>query len=276
MDKIIIKNLELIGNHGVFKEEKILGQKFIISVEMQTDTYLAGKSDNLNYSTNYGMVANDIENLFSNNSFNLIETCAEKIAEMILLNYDLVNNVIVSIKKPWAPIQKHFDFVSVEISRKWHRVFLSLGSNIGDKNRNLSEAINLIKELPNTHVNKISSFINTKPYGLKEQDDFVNTCIEIKTLFSPHDLLDNLLNIEKYMGRIRTIKWGPRLIDIDIILFDDLVIQDDDLAIPHPYMCDRMFVLKPLKEIAPNVIHPLEKKTILFLENLLNRNVYTQ
>lgn len=270
MDKIIIKNLELIGNHGVFKEEKILGQKFIISVEMQTDTYLAGKSDNLNYSTNYGMVANDIENLFSNNSFNLIETCAEKIAEMILLNYNLVNNVIVSIKKPWAPIQKHFDFVSVEISRKWHRVFLSLGSNIGDKKRNLSEAINLIGELPNTNVNKISSFINTKPYGFKEQDDFVNTCIEIKTLFSPHDLLDNLLNIEKYMGRRRTVKWGPRLIDIDIILFDDLVIQDDNLAIPHPYMCDRMFVLKPLKEIAPNIVHPLEKKTISFLETILN------
>lgn len=269
MDKIIIENLELIGNHGVFKEEKKLGQKFLISVEMKTDIHLASKNDDLNYSTHYGMVANDIENLFLNNSFDLIETCAEKIANMILLNYNLIDEVTVKIKKPWAPIQKHFDFVGVEISRKWHKAFLSLGSNIGTKQINLSNAIKHIRELANTQVNKISSFVETEPYGLKEQDNFFNTCIEIKTLFSPHELLDNLLIIEKEMGRVRTIKWGPRLIDIDIILFDNLIIQDDNLAIPHPYMCDRNFVLKPLSEIAPNVIHPLENKTISFLKNLL-------
>ncbi|MDP0487900.1 MAG: 2-amino-4-hydroxy-6-hydroxymethyldihydropteridine diphosphokinase [Fusobacterium sp. JB021] len=276
MDKIIIKNLELIGNHGVFKEEKKLGQKFLISVEMKTDTSIAGKNDDLKYSTHYGMVANDIEELFLNNSFDLIETCAEKIANMILLNYKLVNEVNVNIKKPWAPIKKHFDFVGVEINRKWHKSYLSLGSNIGKKQDNLSEAIKLIKTLPNTIVTKISSFIETEPYGLKEQDNFFNTCIEIKTLFSPHELLNNLLNIEKQLGRKRTIKWGPRIIDIDIILFDDLILQDDNLAIPHPYTCDRMFVLKPLLEIAPNIIHPIEKKTISFLKNMLEKNVYNQ
>ncbi|MFK4786217.1 2-amino-4-hydroxy-6-hydroxymethyldihydropteridine diphosphokinase [Fusobacterium sp. MFO224] len=269
MDKIIIKDLELIGNHGVFKEEKKLGQKFLISVEMKTDTSLAGKNDDLNYSTHYGMVADDIEKLFLNNSFNLIETCAEKIANMILVNYPLIKEVTINIKKPWAPIQKHFEFVGVEINRKWHTVYLSLGSNIGAKKDNLSKAIELIKNLSNTEVTTISSFLETEPYGLKEQDNFFNACIEIKTLFSPHELLHNLLQIEKEMGRIRTIKWGPRVIDIDIILFDNLILQDDDLAIPHPYMCDRMFVLKPLSEIAPNIIHPLENKTISFLKNIL-------
>lgn len=276
MDKIIIKNLELIGNHGVFKEEKKLGQKFLISVEMRTDIRLAAKNDDLNYSTHYGMVANDIEKLFSSNSFDLIETCAEKIANMILLNYTLIKEVTVNIKKPWAPIQKHFDFVGIEINRKWHTVYLSIGSNIGAKKDNLSKAIELINNLSNTTVTKISSFLETEPYGLKEQDNFFNACLEIKTLFSPHELLNKLLEIEKEMGRVRTIKWGPRIIDIDIILFDNLILQDYNLAIPHPYMCDRMFVLNPLSEIAPNIIHPLENKTISFLKNKLKGNVYNQ
>lgn len=273
MDKIIISELEFIANHGVFKEEKLLGQKFCVSVEMITNTRKAGKNDDLNFSTNYGLVANDIEKIFSNNSFDLIETCAEKIAEMILLKYSLISEVKVLIKKPWAPLKKHFKFVGVEITRKWHKVFLSIGSNMGDKKNNLLKAIENISKLKNTSIIKQSTFLETEPFGLKNQDNFINACLELKTLLSPQEMLIELLNIEKKMGRIRLVKWGPRIIDLDILLFDDYVIEDDNLSIPHPYMSERMFVLEPLVEIAPNILHPLEKKTILSLRKILEKEL---
>ena len=273
MDKIIIENLELIAEHGVFKEEKFLGQKFIISVEMTTDTREAGKTGNLNASTHYGFVADDIEKIFTSQSFDLIETCAEKIAEMILTKYPLISEVKVTVKKPWAPIRKHFDFVAVEITRKWHTVYLSLGTNMGDKKKNLLEAIEKIGKLENTKVTSQSTILETEPFGYTEQDMFLNACIEIKTLFTPQELLEKLLNIELEMGRVRTIKWGPRIIDIDILFFDDEIIQDKNLAVPHPWISERMFVLEPLCEIAPNLIHPLERKPVATLKRILEKEL---
>lgn len=273
MDKIIIENLELIAEHGVFKEEKFLGQKFIISVEMTTDTREAGKTGNLNASTHYGFVADDIEKIFTGESFDLIETCAEKIAEMILTKYPLISEVKVTVKKPWAPIRKHFDFVAVEITRKWHTAYLSLGTNMGDKKKNLLEAIEKIGKLENTKVTSQSTILETEPFGYTEQDMFLNACIEIKTLFTPQELLEKLLSIELEMGRVRTIKWGPRIIDIDILFFDDEIIQDKNLAVPHPWISERMFVLEPLCEIAPNLIHPLERKPVATLKRILEKEL---
>jgi len=273
MDKIIIENLEIIAEHGVFKEEKFLGQKFIVSAEMTTNTREAGKTGNLNASTHYGFVAEDIEKLLTSQSFDLIETCAEKTAEMILTKYPLISEVKVTIKKPWAPIRKHFDFVAVEIIRKWHTVYLSLGTNMGDKKKNLLDAIENISKLENTKVTAQSTIVETEPFGIKEQDMFLNACVEIKTLFTAQELLEKLLAIELEMGRVRIIKWGPRLIDIDILFFDDEVIQDNNLAVPHPWICERMFVLEPLSEIAPNLVHPLEGKPIATLKRILEKEL---
>lgn len=272
-DKIIIENMEIIAEHGVFKEEKFLGQKFIISVEMTTDTREAGKTGNLEASTHYGFVADDIEKIFTSQSFDLIETCAEKIAETILTKYPLVSEVKVTVKKPWAPIRKHFDFVAVEIMRKWHTAYLSLGTNMGDKKKNILEAIENISKLENTKVTAQSTILETEPFGYVEQDMFLNACIEIKTLFTAQELLEKLLEIEAEMGRVRIIKWGPRVIDLDILFFDDEVIGEKNLAVPHPWICERMFVLEPLCEIAPNFIHPLERKSIGVLKRLLEKEL---
>lgn len=272
-DKIIIENMEIIAEHGVFKEEKFLGQKFIISVEMTTDTREAGKTGNLEASTHYGFVADDIEKVFTSQSFDLIETCAEKIAETILTKYPLVSEVKVTVKKPWAPIRKHFDFVAVEITRKWHTAYLSLGTNMGDKKKNILEAIENISKLESTKVTAQSTILETEPFGYVEQDMFLNACIEIKTLFTAQELLEKLLEIEAEMGRVRVIKWGPRVIDLDILFFDDEVIGEKNLAVPHPWICERMFVLEPLCEIAPNFIHPLERKSIGVLKRLLEKEL---
>lgn len=269
MDKIYINNLEFIGFHGVFPEEKKLGQKFLVSLELTVDTREAGKTGDLTKSVHYGLVAQDVEKLFLEKSIDLIETCAENIAEMVLKKYELVKEVKVVVKKPWAPLQMHFENVAVEITRKWHRVYLSLGSNIGDKRKNLLEAIRKIGELENTEVVKSSTILETEPFGYLEQDNFLNACLEVKTLMTAQEFLKVILQIELDMGRVREIKWGPRIIDIDMLFYDKEVIEEDNLAVPHPWICEREFVLDPLSEIAPNYIHPLEKKTITMLARKL-------
>lgn len=269
MDKIYINNLEFIGFHGVFPEEKKLGQKFFVSLELTVDTREAGKTGDLTKSVHYGLVAQDVEKLFLEKSIDLIETCAENIAEMVLKKYELVKEVKVIVKKPWAPLQMHFENVAVEITRKWHRVYLSLGSNIGNKRKNLLEAIRKIGELENTEVVKSSTILETEPFGYLEQDNFLNACLEVKTLMTAQEFLKEILQIELDMGRVREIKWGPRIIDIDILFYDKEIIEEDNLAVPHPWICEREFVLDPLSEIAPNYIHPLEKKTITMLARKL-------
>lgn len=272
MDKIYINNLEFIGFHGVFPEEKKLGQKFLISLELIVDTREAGKTGDLTKSVHYGLVAQDVERVFLEKSIDLIETCAENIAEMVLKKYELVKEIKVTVKKPWAPLQMHFENVAVEISRKWHKVYLSLGSNMGDKRENLLEAIKRVGELENTEVVKSSTILETEPFGYIEQDNFLNACLEVKTLLTPQEFLSSILKIELDMGRVREIKWGPRVIDIDILFYDDEIIQEDNLAVPHPWICEREFVLEPLSEIAPNYVHPLERKTIMMLARKLKES----
>lgn len=264
MDKIYINNLEFIGYHGVFPEEKKLGQKFLVSLELSVDTRVAGKTGDLTKSVHYGLVAKDVEKIFLEKSVDLLETCAENIAQMVLKNY-AVKAVKVIVKKPWAPLQLHFDNVAVEITRKIHRVYLSLGTNMGDKIKNLKTAIKKIDELENTEVVKTSSLRETKPFGYIEQDNFLNACLEVKTLLTPQEFLEAILNIELEMGRVREFKWGPRIIDIDILFYDKEIIEQDNLAVPHPWICEREFVLEPLSQIAPNFIHPLENKTVSML-----------
>lgn len=272
MDKIYINDLEFIGFHGVFPEEKKLGQKFLVSLELIVDTREAGKTGDLTKSVHYGLVAQDVERVFLEKSIDLIETCAENIAEMVLKKYELVKEVKVTVKKPWAPLQMHFENVAVEISRKWHKVYLSLGSNMGDKRENLLEAIKRVGELENTEVVKSSTILETEPFGYIEQDNFLNACLEVKTLLTPQEFLSSILKIELDMGRVREIKWGPRVIDIDILFYDNEIIQEDNLAVPHPWICEREFVLEPLSEIAPNYVHPLERKTIMMLARKLKES----
>lgn len=272
MDKIYINNLEFIGFHGVFPEEKKLGQKFLVSLELIVDTREAGKIGDLTKSVHYGLVAQDVERVFLEKSIDLIETCAENIAEMVLKKYELVKEIKVTVKKPWAPLQMHFENVAVEISRKWHKVYLSLGSNMGDKRENLLEAIKRVGELENTEVVKSSTILETEPFGYIEQDNFLNACLEVKTLLTPQEFLSSILKIELDMGRVREIKWGPRVIDIDILFYDNEIIQEDNLAVPHPWICEREFVLEPLSEIAPNYVHPLERKTIMMLARKLKES----
>lgn len=262
MDIIKIDNLEVFANHGVFKAENILGQKFVVSVEMFTDTRKAGKFDDLNFSVDYGKVASVIKSFMEENTFKLIEAAAENLAEKILTEFPLVQKIRLELKKPWAPVKVPVENVSVVIERGWVRAFLALGSNIGDKNKFLDFAVSEIEKSKYCRVEKVSDFIVTKPVGGVVQDDFLNGCVEIKTLFSPFELLEFANGIEKASGRERTIHWGPRTLDIDIIFYDDIVLDEENLKIPHIEMQNRYFVLKPLSQIAPFYKHPVYNLTV--------------
>jgi 2-amino-4-hydroxy-6-hydroxymethyldihydropteridine diphosphokinase len=141
-----------------------------------------------------------------------------------------------------------------------HLVYLSFGSNIGDRAANLCDAISRLETLG--RVLAISSYYETEPVGVTDQPWFLNCAVEFETNQAPQQLMRSLLQIEREMGRRRVQKKGPRSIDIDILLFDDEVVDRDDLTIPHPAMQDRRFVLEPLAEIAPQAKHPVLEKTI--------------
>jgi 2-amino-4-hydroxy-6-hydroxymethyldihydropteridine diphosphokinase len=135
------------------------------------------------------------------------------------------------------------------------RVFIGLGTNLGDNlERNLRDAIAAIRELPETEVVRVSSFLSTAPWGVAEQPPFLNAVAEIRTHLEPLPLLHALKKLETELGRVPTYRWGPRAIDFDIILYGARKIDLPDLKIPHPRYEERDFVLKPLAEIAPEIL----------------------
>lgn len=141
-----------------------------------------------------------------------------------------------------------------------HIAFLGLGTNVGDKKKNLKEAIGKLQEkISNIQVSK---FYETEPWGYKNQDKFLNAAIRGTTFLSPSDLLKLIKFIEKEVGRVERFKWGPREIDIDILFYDDLIYKNNFLTIPHPFLQEREFVLKPLVDLDPNFVHPIFKKTV--------------
>ncbi|MDP8231711.1 MAG: 2-amino-4-hydroxy-6-hydroxymethyldihydropteridine diphosphokinase [Candidatus Zophobacter franzmannii] len=142
------------------------------------------------------------------------------------------------------------------------KIFLGLGSNLGNKKANLDRAITTINRHYDIKVVATSSVIETEPWGMTEQLEFLNMAIEIETELNPKSLLNEIMRIEDDLGRVRDIKWGPRIIDIDILFYDTLILNVDELNIPHPYLSERDFVLKPLNEIASDFVHPVSGMTV--------------
>lgn len=134
-----------------------------------------------------------------------------------------------------------------------NNVYLSVGTNIGDRENNIKQALILLEKHPNINKEKMSSIYETDPVGLTEQPKFLNGVLEISTSLSPLELLDYTQKIEKELGRKRDIKWGPRTIDLDILLYNQENIETKRLTIPHPHMYERAFVMIPLLEVNPNL-----------------------
>lgn len=260
---IEIKNLTVYAYHGVFPDENKKGQNFKISAKLYMDMEKSARTDDLSDSADYGSICQYINKLMNKKTFHLIEAAADYVARELLLAFPDVEKLELKFSKPEAPVDFPFDDISVNIEKGWHTAYIALGSNMGDKQKYLDDAINTINDSPFCRVYKVSDFIITKPYGYTEQDDFLNGVMEIKTMLSPYELLEFIQKIEQDAGRTREIHWGPRTLDLDILFYDDLITEDNLLVIPHPEIEKRDFVLTPLKQIAPFKIHPLLNKRII-------------
>ncbi len=142
--------------------------------------------------------------------------------------------------------------------------YIGIGSNLGSREKNCKDAISLLTK-DGIAIIKLSSMIETEPWGITDQPKFINMAIETKTGLGPEELLKVLKKTEIAMGRTPGTRWGPRVIDLDILFYDDLVIRTAELEVPHPGIKDREFVIRPLTEIAPDKIHPVFQKSVKML-----------
>lgn len=273
LDCIKIENIAVYAYHGVFDSEAKKGQNFYLDATLYVNLRKAGISDELSHTIHYGEVVHYMVQIMKDRRFNLIEAAAECVAMETLIQFSQIQTLFLTIKKPDAPIDLPFENVSVSIERSWHEVHVAYGSNMGEKKETIQEALQLLmKNKMNRDFLKSSDYI-TKPYGGVEQDDFVNGVVRFKTLYTPEELLDEIHRIEHALKRERVIRWGPRTIDLDILLYDDICMDGTKLTIPHIDMHNRLFVLNPLCEINPYVRHPLFHKTMAQLrEELQQKN----
>ena len=143
------------------------------------------------------------------------------------------------------------------------QAFIGLGSNEGDRLANLSQAIAALGRIPGIRVTQVATLFETKPVGGPEQEDFLNTVVELDTELTPQSLLEAVKQLERHMGRQPSSqRWGPRPIDLDILLYNDLLLDEEHLTIPHARLHERRFVLEPLSQLAPHVIHPRVGRSI--------------
>lgn len=154
-----------------------------------------------------------------------------------------------------------------------HKVYLGLGTNLGDRPSNLSQALQKLRGC--AIVEHVSRCYETKPVGYKDQPDFLNLTCCVATVLPPLPLLQNLKDIERQMGRRASFRDAPRLIDIDILFFDDLAVNSPELTIPHPRISERAFVLAPLADIAPELLHPVLNLTVREMLQQVNREGIT-
>lgn len=290
MFEIIIKNLRLFGYHGVNDDEKIKGQEFLFNINIFLDKDVIDekmflKSDNIKNTVNYSEVISIIKDINSNQRFNLLEALVRTIAKKILFFSPLIKKVIVRVDKTSPPIVEKIESAGVRTEvcketikneKKMKRVFLSLGSNMGDREKNLRDAVKEIGKNKRIEIINISSIYETEPMYLKKQDWFYNIAIEVivESGFDPFEMLGYLKSIEYSMGRSGDYKKnGPRIIDIDILYFDSVEITSEFLIIPHPEIAVRKFVLMPLNELEPELLVRGEKTSNLLKSSRLKEKV---
>lgn len=252
MFTITLKGVKVFAYHGVNPEETRDGQNFYFDVTAQTLTEASQLEDCLENTVSYAAINKLLIQKATERTFRLIESLSVYLAEEILKAFPTVYHVAVTVNKPHAPMRGEFENVSVtyQLRRPMDReVYLSLGSNMGRREENLKKARELLSRHPCLELLSVSSLYETEPMGYSEQRAFLNCCVKLVTSLDPWELLSVTQGVEKEMKRVKTMVNGPRIIDVDILLFGGERIDKASLTIPHPRMLERRFVLTPLLEI---------------------------
>ncbi|WP_418908016.1 2-amino-4-hydroxy-6-hydroxymethyldihydropteridine diphosphokinase [Glutamicibacter endophyticus] len=255
MDRISIQGISATGYHGVFDHEKRDGQIFVVDVVLHTEITRAALSDNVADTVHYGEVSELVVAQIQAGPWDLIEKLAVQIAEAILVGYRSVRTVDVTVHKPQAPIPVPFSDVAIEITRHQpvHTAIIALGSNLGDSQATLASAVQRLGDF--VTVEAVSPLAQTKPVGGPEgQGDFLNQVVRISTELGPHELLDICQQIEAEHERTREVRWEARTLDLDLITYDALRMEDERLTLPHPRAHLRGFVLAPWSWMDPDAV----------------------
>lgn len=249
MNRISLKDMKFYGYTGCLPEEKEKGQWFYISIDLFCKTIRGTISDELNDTVNYADVFDIARKLVEGSKFNLIEHMAYEIGRAVISAYEIIDEIEVTVRKPDAPIDGEFEAMETKIELKRRDAVIGFGGNMGDREQIIRKAVGMVADIPGVKIRKISSLYETEPVGYDDQADFLNGCMAISTYLEPFELLSKLQKIELDLDRVRTIKNGPRTIDLDLLLMSGVRLDTEELTIPHPRMYERAFVLVPLKEI---------------------------
>jgi 2-amino-4-hydroxy-6-hydroxymethyldihydropteridine diphosphokinase/dihydroneopterin aldolase len=272
MDKITLAGMAFYGYHGVYPEENKLGQRYILDVELYMPLHEAGETDELDRTVNYAEAYAVIKRIVEGEPLKLIEALAERVAKELFRTYTIIHELTVRVTKPNPPFDVHFQGVTVHIHRKRPAeiAYIGLGSNMEQREQFLQQALAALEAREGIELAAVSSIYETDPVGFLEQPPFLNMAAAVRTTLTPKQLLAAMLDIERSLGRIRTVRWGPRTIDLDLLLYGEANVTETDLTVPHPRMGERAFVLVPLLEVMDRIAspHPLKESYARQLETL--------
>lgn len=257
MDQVLLKGLRFEGRLGITAEERAKSQVIEVDLVLSLDLKPAGATDCLDKTVDYSLVYQTVRSIVEEESFNLLEALAERIARQVL-TFNRVKQVNITVKKLHPPIAGQYDYFAIHLQRErfQHRAYIGLGTNLGSREENLAMACRKLADIPCSSIARISSVYHTLPWGKTDQPEFLNQVASLDTCLAARELLQELLDIEKDMGREQTERWGPRIIDLDLLLYGDQTIEEPDLVVPHPWLTKRAFALTPLLEIAPELKMP--------------------
>ena len=255
-DRIEVRGLLVTTVVGVLAHERTMAQPLQIDLDLHVDLRDAGRTDDLSDTANYGDVAERVALIVRESKDALLERVADRIAEMVV-GIDRVEAVDVTVTKLRPPIPEQLDSTAVRIHRHrrdydtvlrdQHLAIIALGSSLGDREGYLRLAVSSFDD-----VQRTSRVFETDPVGGPEgQGAYLNMVMSVQTPLDPYALLRRCQQIESAALRQRVVHWGPRTLDVDLLFYDDVRIDDPQLTVPHPRFAERRFVLAPLEEVAP-------------------------
>lgn len=255
-DRIEVRGLLVTTVVGVLAHERTMAQPLQIDLDLHVDLRDAGRTDDLSDTANYGDVAERVALIVRESKDALLERVADRIAEMVV-GIDRVEAVDVTVTKLRPPIPEQLDSTAVRIRRHrrdydtvlrdQHLAIIALGSSLGDREGYLRLAVSSFDD-----VQRTSRVFETDPVGGPEgQGAYLNMVMSVQTPLDPYALLRRCQQIESAALRQRVVHWGPRTLDVDLLFYDDVRIDDPQLTVPHPRFAERRFVLAPLEEVAP-------------------------